>query len=68
MDSCVNTNNLEKHTVCIFTPEDGDSMFLEILVSIYESTQHHNPEDQQDFVLFGGQFSVNIFQGSYKWN
>jgi hypothetical protein len=36
-------NILEKHTVSIFSPED--SMFLEMLISTYESTWWHNPEE-----------------------
>jgi hypothetical protein len=33
----VDTNILEKHIVSIFSPEDGDSMFSEMLVSTYNS-------------------------------
>lgn len=28
-----------------FSSEDGDSKFIQILVSAYESTQRHNPEE-----------------------
>jgi hypothetical protein len=39
-------NVSEKHAVFIFSPEDGDSMlFPETLVSAYESTRSHNPEE-----------------------
>jgi hypothetical protein len=39
-------NVSEKHAVFIFSPEDGDSiLFPETLVSAYESTRRHNPEE-----------------------
>jgi hypothetical protein len=33
-------------SVSIFSPEDGDIIFSEALISTYESTRRHNPEKQ----------------------
>jgi hypothetical protein len=51
VDSLVDANNLEKHTVSIFCPEDGDSMFLQntgiyqvyVITKPKRTAHHHSP-------------------------
>jgi hypothetical protein len=48
----------KEHTTSIFSPEDGDSMFLEKVVSACKSTLRHNPVVQHQQTLISLNISI----------
>jgi hypothetical protein len=60
VDSSIDANVSEKHTVSIFSPEDGDSMFSETLASTGESTWPQNPDENHHQVFSRLHFDIAI--------